>query len=70
MAALSESARAMPAALLETTIQAVAEAIPAVSAALAKEVLTSMSLSKLNRVAVLLLGVAHVDVRVVPPCLE
>jgi len=55
-AALSESARAMPAALLETTIQAVAGAIPAVSTALAKEVLTSMFISKLNRVAVLLLA--------------
>jgi RNA polymerase sigma factor (sigma-70 family) len=55
--ALSESARAMPAALRETTIQAVAAGtIPAGVAALAKEVLTSMFVSKLKRVAVLLLA--------------
>jgi uncharacterized protein (TIGR03067 family) len=47
----------MPAALLETTIQAAAAgAVPAGVAALAKEVLTSMFLSKLKRVAVLLLA--------------
>ena len=45
----------MPAALLEITIQAVATgAVPAGVAALTKEVLTSMFITKLKRVAVLL----------------
>jgi RNA polymerase sigma factor (sigma-70 family) len=56
--ALSESAQAMPVALLETTIRAAAVgAVPAGVAALVKEVLTSMFISKLKRVAVLLLAV-------------
>jgi RNA polymerase sigma factor (sigma-70 family) len=53
---LSESAQAMPAALLETTIQAAAVGtVPAGVAALVKEVLMSMFISKLKRVALLLL---------------
>jgi len=56
-AALSESARAMPAALLERTIQAAASgAVPAGIAALAREVLMSMFISKLKLVTMLLLA--------------
>jgi RNA polymerase sigma factor (sigma-70 family) len=60
---LSGSARALPAALLETTIQAAAAgAVPAGVAALAKEVLTSMFISKLKRAAALLLAVCALGV--------
>jgi RNA polymerase sigma factor (sigma-70 family) len=57
-AALPETARAMPPALLETTVHAAAAGmVPAGVATLAREVLMSMCVSKLKRLAVLLLAV-------------